>query len=58
MFERTYLQRLLSEHGGNVANAARVAGKSRTGLWNLITKHHLRPRDFSDSYESKTFSLK
>jgi len=45
-FERSYLNQLLKEHGGNVAMAARKAGKSRTGLWNLIKKHNLSPKEF------------
>lgn len=45
-FERAYLNQLLKEHGGNVAMAARKAGKSRTGLWNLIKKHNLSPKEF------------
>jgi len=47
-FEREYLTQLLMRHRGNVVGAAREAGKSRTGLWNLIRRHGLSPRDFSD----------
>jgi DNA-binding NtrC family response regulator len=45
-FERSYLTQLLAEHYGDVAGAARRAGKSRTGLWNLLRKHGLSPREF------------
>jgi two-component system response regulator GlrR len=45
-FERSYLVRLLTKHKGNVARAARIAGKSRTALWNLIKKHNLSPKQF------------
>jgi two-component system response regulator GlrR len=47
-FENDYLTRLLTRHRGDVASAAREAGKSRTGLWNLIKKRGLSPRDFAD----------
>jgi len=42
-FERTYLIQLLTEHGGNVVSAAKRAGKSRTGLWNLLKKYNISP---------------
>lgn len=45
-FEKSYLVKLLSEHRGNVATAAKSSGKSRTALWNLIRKHHLSPKQF------------
>lgn len=45
-FEKSYLHQLLKEHDGNVAMAARKAGKSRTGLWNLLKKHNLSPKEF------------
>ncbi len=46
LFERNYLVSLLSEHRGNVAAAAKSSGKSRTALWNLISKHHISPKQF------------
>jgi transcriptional regulator with PAS, ATPase and Fis domain len=46
MFEKNYLMNLLSEHRGNVAAAAKSSGKSRTALWNLISKHHISPKQF------------
>lgn len=46
LFEKAYLNQLLKEYSGNVALAARKAGKSRTGLWNLIKKHNLSPKEF------------
>jgi two-component system response regulator GlrR len=46
MFEKNYLVNLLSEHRGDVAAAAKSSGKSRTALWNLISKHHLSPKQF------------
>lgn len=45
-FERNYLIRLLIEHRGNVINAAKRAGKSRTCLWNLLKKYNLSPKQF------------
>jgi len=45
-FERSYLMQLLTEHRGDVPSAARRAGKSRTGLWNLLRKHNLSPQEF------------
>jgi two-component system response regulator GlrR len=45
-FERSYLTQLLAEYHGDVPGAARRAGKSRTGLWNLLRKHGLSPREF------------
>lgn len=46
LFEKAYLNQLLKEYSGNVAMAARKAGKSRTGLWNLLKKHNLSPKEF------------
>ncbi len=46
-FEKTYLTNLLVEYRGDVASAARKAGKSRTALWNLLKKHNLSPKRFA-----------
>jgi two-component system response regulator GlrR len=46
-FEREYLMKLLEEYNGDVVQAAARAGKSRTALWNLLTKHQLHPRQFN-----------
>ncbi len=45
-FEKTYLTTLLTEYKGDVVSAAKKAGKSRTGLWNLLKKHKLSPKQF------------
>jgi two-component system response regulator GlrR len=45
-FEKDYLAQLLTRYGGDVVSAARAAGKSRTGLWNLLRKHGFSPRSF------------
>jgi transcriptional regulator of acetoin/glycerol metabolism len=37
--ERVYLERLLEEHGGNVAIAAERAGLDRTHVYRLLRKH-------------------
>jgi len=45
-FEREYLMLLMAAYNGDVVNAARRAGKSRTALWNLLSKHNLHPKQF------------
>lgn len=40
-FERDYLARLMTQCGGNVSRAARVAGKERRSLGKLLKKHGL-----------------
>ncbi len=45
-FERGYLIRLMSEHGGNVTQAALFAGKERRDLGKLLKKHRLDPKGF------------
>lgn len=41
-FERAYFERLLEAHGGNISEAARVAGLSRQSCYRLMHKHGLR----------------
>jgi DNA-binding NtrC family response regulator len=41
-FERDYLAKLLAQHPGNMAAAARHAGVTRAYLYQLIEKHGLR----------------
>ena len=48
-FERSQLQRLLSETGGNVSSAARLAGKERRALGKLLKKHGIEPDHFRRS---------
>jgi DNA-binding NtrC family response regulator len=43
-FERTYVQRLLLVHEGNITKAARSAGKDRRAFWELMRKHHISAR--------------
>ena len=45
-FERNYLTLVMANCGGDVNRAADRAGKSRTSFWNLLSKHHLHPRQF------------
>jgi two-component system response regulator GlrR len=45
-FEKNYLIHLMTEYHGDVVSAAQKAGKSRTALWNLLTKHHIHPSQF------------
>lgn len=45
-FERNYLVSLMEIYRGDVVEAAQKAGKSRTALWNLLSKHHLHPKQF------------
>lgn len=48
-FERNYLIRLLDLSGGNVSQAARLAGKYRADFYDLIRKHGLSVDDFKKS---------
>jgi transcriptional regulator with PAS, ATPase and Fis domain len=41
-FERTYLQRLLTTHEGNITRAAKAANKNRRAFWQLLRKHKLQ----------------
>jgi DNA-binding NtrC family response regulator len=45
-FEKNYLIKLLTQFNGDIVSAAARAGKSRTALWNLLSKHHLHPSQF------------
>lgn len=45
-FERGYIESLLTRTRGNVSEAARVAGKNRRALFELIRKHQIRPAAF------------
>ena len=43
-FERTYLQETLDAAGGNIAQAARTAGKPRRAFFELMRKHGINAR--------------
>lgn len=45
-FEKRYLFRLLKDYRGDVTNAAKHAGTSRTAFWNLLKRHNISPKDF------------
>ena len=45
-FEKNYLIRLLELSGGNVSQAARLAGKYRADFYDLMRKHGLSVDDF------------
>jgi len=40
-FERSYVERALLMHHGNISRAARAAQKSRRAFWELIRKHQI-----------------
>lgn len=45
-FEKTYLEKLLSKFEGDMVRAAACAGKSRTALWNMLSRYNLHPKEF------------
>jgi len=45
-FERKYLVSVLRTTNGNVANAARIAGRNRTEFYKLLSQHELDPASF------------
>ena len=40
-FERTYIQRLLLTHHGNISKSAQAAQKNRRAFWQLVRKHRI-----------------
>jgi len=44
-FEKDYLLQLIALTEGNMAQAARVAGKDRADLYELLKKYGLKPSD-------------
>jgi two-component system response regulator GlrR len=49
-FEREYLVQLIEMTEGNVAKAAKLAGKHRADLYDLLKKHDLNPHTFRKSH--------
>ncbi len=47
-FERNYLLSVLRICAGNVANAARIAGRNRTEFYKLLGQHDIDPAQFRD----------
>lgn len=45
-FDRVYLEELLRRVGGNVSAAARVSGRNRTDLYDLLRRCHVDPTQF------------
>ena len=45
-FEKSYIQRVLSETGGNVSKAANIANKERRAFTRLMTKYDIRRETF------------
>ncbi len=45
-FERNYLVSVLRIAGGNVASAARIAGRNRTEFYKLLNQYELDPAEF------------
>ena len=45
-FERQYLERLLNSTEGNVSLAAKIAGRMRTDMYRLFTKHQIDPNTY------------
>jgi two-component system response regulator GlrR len=52
-FERDYLIRLLKITGGQVSEAARLAGRNRTEFYRLLGKHQLTPGMFKANSDSR-----
>lgn len=48
-FEREYLIRVLRITGGQVSNAARLAGRNRTDFYKLLNKHELDATGFREN---------
>ena len=48
-FERNYLIQLIELTGGNVSQAAKLAGKFRADLYDLLKKHDIKPADYRKS---------
>jgi len=45
-FEKTYIERLLLAHHGNISQAARAAQKNRRAFWELVRKYQIDAQDF------------
>jgi DNA-binding NtrC family response regulator len=54
-FERHYIERALRTTNGNISAAARMSGKNRRALFELMRKHEIRPDEFRTArrYSSK-----
>jgi two-component system, NtrC family, response regulator GlrR len=45
-FEKSYIERLLLAHHGNISQAARAAQKDRRAFWELVRKYQIDAEDF------------
>jgi DNA-binding NtrC family response regulator len=45
-FTRAYLRRVLELAGGNISQAARLAGRNRTDLYKLLHRYGIRPAEY------------
>lgn len=45
-FEKNYLVQLIELTQGNISKAAKISGKYRADLYELLKKHGLKPKDF------------
>ena len=52
-FERDYLVRILKITGGNVTQAARLAGRNRTEFYRLLERHALEPGMFKATAQAQ-----
>jgi two-component system response regulator GlrR len=50
-FEKNYLISVLRVSQGQVANAARFAGRNRTEFYKLLNQHNINPVDFRPDKE-------
>ena len=46
LFEKSYLEKVLNHTKGNVAEAAKIAGRLRTDMYRLFVKHDIDPKNF------------
>ncbi len=45
-FESDYLSRVIMRTGGNISEAAKLAGKYRSDLYKLLRKHDIDPKEY------------
>jgi len=49
-FERNFIARLLTAHGGNISRAAKAAGKDRRSFQRLVNKYALDRKSFKHQF--------